>query len=481
MAEQDTRSQQVDAFIDAVRGARQRHAAAGGRIAVSRAPAVADVMGGIGEDSGALVLTRTLPLSVYMAAWTTPDRSIRLLRAASPRDATTGAIDLPVGVLTGADANGNTRDLTDLCRNGNYDWAIPIGLAIRHAFTAGRLPPLDSGLVLLVQSDLPAECDHGRLAVQATAAIDALARLADQKLDPLEQARLAADAITALTGVSCLRTALTAICGSDDGALLQIRFHPKIQWEALALPAEIDIVGARTTLSRPTTPERLLEARICAEMGHRMIRELQRHDGMTRDPNGGRLAAITPTEYVEHFRDRLPAKITGGVFTERFGSLRRLDGELEPRTPYKIRSRSEHQIYENRRVHEFAGSLARARRSGDLAALVRAGELMYASHWSHSQRCGIGGVETDRFASAIRRRGPDAGLFGAKVTGAGAGGEMVVLMRNDETARTALAEAVAEAEAASGRPIQTWTGALRGTAAYQPPALDDLVTSGVAS
>ena len=55
---------------------KSRHPAKTGP-AFSRAPAVADVMGGIGEEGGSLVLTATLPLSRPIGAKLSRHRALR--------------------------------------------------------------------------------------------------------------------------------------------------------------------------------------------------------------------------------------------------------------------------------------------------------------------------------------------------------------------------------------------------------------------
>ncbi|HUN80889.1 MAG TPA: hypothetical protein VMV81_05190, partial [Phycisphaerae bacterium] len=59
-------------------------------------------------------------------------------------------------------------------------------------------------------------------------------------------------------------------------------------------------------------------------------------------------------------------------------------------------------------------------------------------------------------------RGPANGLFGAKVTGGGCGGEMVVLMRDDAAAHSALASAIAEVQSGCQKAIHTYRGSLAG-------------------
>jgi galactokinase len=98
---------------------------------------------------------------------------------------------------------------------------------------------------------------------------------------------------------------------------------------------------------------------------------------------------------------------------------------------------------------------------------------MYASHWSHSQRCGIGGVETDRLVNAIRGHGPAAGLFGAKVTAGGEGGELVLLMLNDEQAHAALEQVASQARTETRQPVRVYDGALPGAESFQAPGMVD--------
>jgi L-arabinokinase len=442
-------------------------------------PAVVDVMGGIVEDSGSLVLTTTLATPGGVALWHIKDDLVRLRRGTMAGDDAALEFDLPIGAF---EPSATTAEaIAARCREAGCEWAAPICLTLRQAIADAVLPQLEGGVIVLLQSELPPDTDLGNRWAQAAATIDGLCRLFGVDAEPLQKSRICAEAVLALTGLYNLRTPMTALCGPPVGSLLQLRFHPQLLCQPLALPPGIIIKAAKARLARPTTQQRLIDTRMCAEMGRCMIAELQQSDGLRDDPSADRLATITPAEYVERYRDRLPPKITGKAFLAKFGSFRGLNGELDPLSTYKIRSRAEHHIYENRRVHEFAASVVRGRRSQSPEALIHAGELMYASHWSHSQRCGIGGVEADQLVSAIRKHGPQTGLFGAKVTGGGDGGELVFLMRDDERAHAALADAIAAAEAASGQTIQLYGGAMAGAEIFQPSELDGAIGSGTSA
>ncbi|MCG8407122.1 MAG: hypothetical protein MI923_18145 [Phycisphaerales bacterium] len=439
----------------------------GASVGVSRTPAVVDVMGGIGEDSGALVLTATAAMSFHTAVWQTAEDQVRIRFAPEANQNDGLNLALPMTAFT---ASGQV--LLDQCRRQNAEWATPTLLTLQKAMAEGIPAKLSGGLCFMIQTDFPESADLGRHSVQAAAAADAIYKLFAIQADRVAQARICAGAITELTGLGNLRKAMTALCGPANGSLLQLRFHPHLMCETLEMPEGITVQAVSTSLSRPTESQRLIETRLCSEMGHRMIVDLQQQDGMQLDPNNSRLSAITPTEYVERYRDRMPSKITWQAFVDRFGKLRGLeDRQDKPKSIYKIRSRAEHHIYENRRVHDFVTNLVRSRRNNSVETLVSAGELMYASHWSHSQRCGIGGVETDRLVNFIRGHGPKAGLFGAKVTAGGEGGELVVLMKDDEQAHAALADAVSQAEATSQKAVHVFGGSLPGAASFEAPDL----------
>jgi L-arabinokinase len=56
------------------------------------------------------------------------------------------------------------------------------------------------------------------------------------------------------------------------------------------------------------------------------------------------------------------------------------------------------------------------------------GDLMYQSHYSYTE-CGLGNEATDLLVDLVGEQG--SGLYGAKVTGGGAGGTVAVLGHRD--------------------------------------------------
>jgi len=58
------------------------------------------------------------------------------------------------------------------------------------------------------------------------------------------------------------------------------------------------------------------------------------------------------------------------------------------------------------------------------------GELMYQSHFGQSES-GLGCEAADYLVSLVCEEGASSGLYGAKITGSGAGGVVVILGKND--------------------------------------------------
>jgi L-arabinokinase len=123
----------------------------------------------------------------------------------------------------------------------------------------------------------------------------------------------------------------------------------------------------------------------------------------------------------------LPERMTGAEF------LRVRDGvddemsEVEPEIEYPVRAATLHPIEEQVRVETFLRLLDGP---DDEARFRMLRELMTASHESYS-RCGLGTAATDRIVRAVCSADCERGLIGARVSGGGSGGTVVVLGRSE--------------------------------------------------
>jgi L-arabinokinase len=408
------------------------------------APGSLDVMGGLAECTGSLTLSAPTAPGVHVVVVPRDDQRLRVVvrhspNASEPRDnghdndghrgeyeSRPAEVDLPLAafyeagqVVPAARMRARLQELG--CR------ARCAALAVVHTLLAGRhAPHLGGGADLLIASELPMDVDARHAAALQAAVVAGFNAALNLKLDPMQQAAIVQRAQRELLDFAVGAATPAAPLFASPGSLAQIWCRPFEVGEPLELPAGVTVIGVHCGVRHPAAEERFLQARTAALMGAKIIERMIAM-GKAPTPWGGYLAQVSITDYVDRFRDRLPTKLKGAAFLDRFGPLDDPLATIDPAVVYKVRSRAEHHIYEDERVQQFAERLRRASRTGDEQSLREAGELMYASHWSYGQRCGLGSIETDLLVNLIRAQA-DKGVYGARVSGIGSGGTVVALI-----------------------------------------------------
>jgi galactokinase len=164
--------------------------------------------------------------------------------------------------------------------------------------------------------------------------------------------------------------------------------------------------------------------------------------------------------------------LTGQDFLDRWGGMTDAVTRVDPGRTYSVRQSAAHPIYENQRVQLFRALLDGPLQPGALREerFRLLGELMYQSHLSYS-RCGLGSPGTDRLVELVRQAGPEAGLYGAKITGGGSGGTVAVLGRRE--AGGAIKELAARYAAETGYSPQILSGSSPGAMIFDNLRLVD--------
>jgi len=439
---------------------------------VARAPGRLDCMGGMADFSGALALQMPIEQGVYVAAGRRDDQNVYVESIGWGRQGESACSKWPLSWLYESDGQCVRPESFASHFEGADSWARHVAGVCLTLLESGCVPHLAGGVTLVLQSDIPAEAGLASSSAIQVATAKALAGLFEVELadHPLLMACRAAD--TRVVGAAPgLVDHLTCLRG-EAGALLQIRCQPDDVLGIVALPAEVKFAAVDSGVRLPIYHQRYVDNRAASLLGKFLIEQMLQSSGAVGDPTGGYLANIAPSEYVRRFRNELPVKLRGRDFLAEHGRPGSLGVAVDPERIYKVRSRTEHHIYENDRAHRFMERLARARRTGERDALIEAGELMYASHWSYGQRCGMGSIETDVLVNAIRERGPAHGFYGAKVTGGGCGGTVAVLMTDHAPAAAALNEACSAYEAKTGKRATVLAGTSPGAAAFGIRVLD---------
>lgn len=439
----------------------------------TRAPARLDVMGGFADYTGSLVLQCALPLEVRAAIAPRNDQKVSLTSLGWSNNGDHAQCVWPLSVLyTNSGKIASPENVSAHFEACGCPWARHIAGVYYTLLEAGAVPHFGGGASIILESDIPPHVGLGSSAAISVATGRLLSALSDRAIDPLELARLCQRAENLIVGLPTGITDKVASLLSEPGSLLQMLCQPHELRGFMQLCPGTTLVGIDSGVQVAKKTDKFVETRVASFMGLRIIENSLRNGPTGHDLIGGYLANITPTDYVEHFRDKLPTKMRGRDFLEKYGHLSDSATRVSPETIYKVRSRTEHHIYENDRVHRFAERMYRASRTGERDALVEAGELMYASHWSYSQRCGMGSIETDLLINLLREQGVTKGIYGAKVTGGGCGGVLAVLMMDSPVAREALDDVCRNYAAKVGKEARIFSGFATGAAAAPPQRVE---------
>ncbi len=434
----------------------------GGETFVARAPGRLDVMGGIAEYSGGLVLNAPIDRWVDVAVQLRDDEtlSIGLVGSEGATPASEATVPLDRVFLSGGPIDSaKGRSVVDGAASGVARGVVGV---LVEMVRSRLVKDVGGGVSVAVSSTLEGLSDVGRDAAVAAASVVAIARAFNIVLDPPVAAELCQAVENHWIGAPVgIADAMCALTGERD-RVARLRCQPCTLIGSSRLPDGVKLVGIDCGVRHATASQKYTNVRTATFMGRALIECIIAHERYDSLQWNGYVSGLSVNDYVARFRDRIPTKMMGGAFLDRFGETADPLTRVDPKGVYKVRSRTEHHVYENARAHRFAECLARADRTQDAKALTDAGELMYASHWSYGQRCGLGSIETDLIVNLAKGCASDAGIFGAKVTGRGCGGVVAVLMRNTDAARAAVNEMVETYQNKSGRTATLLTGSTSG-------------------
>jgi L-arabinokinase len=177
-------------------------------------------------------------------------------------------------------------------------------------------------------------------------------------------------------------------------------------------------------------------ARAAAFVGYRMICGWEKSP-ITRDHASaiprftdphwhGYLSNVSPSVFRSRYERQLPEMLTGE-------EILALDVEhpdpfttIRAAARYRVRDCVRYAVEENHRIRLFIDLVRAAAHVPAVSVYKQLGELMYQSHWSYTET-GLGCDATDLLVELVRTHAGEDLLFGAKVTGGGAGGTVAVL------------------------------------------------------
>ena len=397
-------------------------------IYVVRAPARLDCMGGVADYSGSLVCEMTLDRAVLMGLQARDDRKVVIHSAGvdalgmSP-DVTLALDDLAPGSGT-VDYDTIKRRFS---RAPESAWAAYVAGAFSVLRGEGHMDRFPHGATMVLVSNIPLRVGVSSSAALEIAAMHGLGLLYGIHLDGMTLAVLSQKVENHVVGAACgIMDQVACALGTRD-RLLSLLCQPHTVQEQTPVPDGVHFIGINSGIRREIKGSRYTNSRIGAFMGLAIIRDhLRSGNGTAANPRLGYLCNISTTEYVGSYRPLLPSSIAGRAFKRRYGATPDPVTTVDPAVRYKVRSRVEHPVYEHRRATDFTECIRLAGVTGHSGFLEQAGRLMYASDWSYTHRCGLGSAETSWIVREIRKLGVEAGFYGARITGGGAGGTVAV-------------------------------------------------------
>jgi galactokinase len=348
------------------------------------APGRLDLLGGVADYSGALVLETPTRLTTTVVA--EPADGLVVGPAELREDEVAKLAELPYPEIREA--------LADLPRWTHYLLGVALVL-VRH----GVIDPPRAELS--VSSEVPVS-----VGVSSSAALEvATARaLGARDLDPLELAGLCQQAENHVVGAPCGVMDQIAVAMGSPGSILPILCRPASVRPSVPLPAGVEVVGWPTGAEHDVSGSPYRRARVAAFMGKRMVEHAHGRtwDWVSALPNEG-LAG-------------LPDAFDGAAFLDRWGGTDDEVTAVDPVETYPVRAATAFGVGEHARGEQAAALLE----AGDVAGL---GPLLAASHAGYDAM-GLGHPAATAVVEEALAR---PGVHGARSSGGGCGGTVVVL------------------------------------------------------
>jgi L-arabinokinase len=399
---------------------------------VARAPGRLDLMGGIADYSGALVLQWPIREATRVALRRWPEPRVSILSIAP--GGVERRCDVPLDVV--ADPERPIDEVRGwFAADSTRHWAAYVA-GVLHVLVREHGAVLSGGATILVESDVPEGKGVSSSAALEAATMEAAIAAWQVRTEPRTRAVRCQQVENHIVGAPCgVMDQMASICG-EEGALMALLCQPAELQGSLRLPEGLGVWGIDSGIRHAVTGADYGAVRVGAFMGYRILAHLA---GLRATPGArvghvqiedtrwrGYLANVG-REAFERFAPRIPEMLDGGAFLARYQGTTDLVTQVDPARRYAVRTPAAHPVYEHERVSEWARCLtALASTSASQHDAERLGALMYESHDSYSA-CGLGSDGTDRLVALAREAGAQRDIYGAKITGGGSGGTVALL------------------------------------------------------
>jgi galactokinase len=299
-----------------------------------------------------------------------------------------------------------------------------------------------SGFEILVDSDIPIGKGVSSSAALEVATLKVFSEYYQLHFEGTELPILAQKVENLIVKAPCgLMDQLASYFGKP-GHLLPIICQPDILHDLLPIPENVFFMGIDSGTKHSISGNDYGKVRTSAFMGYSILANLEGIDtknikSISRNelPFEGYLTNIQMSYFKASFGKSLPLMMTGKDFIEKYGDILDDVTTINPTEKYPIRVATRHPIFENDRVQKFQRHLKIIPTTiTKQTPLNLMGNLMDESHKSYSE-CGLGSEKTDELVEMVYKK-INRGVFGAKITGGGSGGTVCFLCYGEKGKQT---------------------------------------------
>lgn len=405
----------------------------------SSAPGRLDVMGGIADYSGSLVLQKAINLHTNVDVFLRKDYLCNISSQLTDGTCLQTSYDYRSFLRKGKPDPIYAREY--FAKNKNEHWA---------AYILGCIIMLElvkkidfTGADIVIKTNIP----HGK-GVASSAALEisvlkALGNAFEIKYQGTEIAHLAQAAENYIAGAPCGMMDQLASAFGNPSSLLPIKCQPDLMYEPVNIPQHINFLGIDSGLRHQVAGASYAEVRCAAFMGYTIIALAEgasrkdiartRKSHLTWNlPYRGYLCNIPLNEFNSKYLSLLPDRISGKEFQDIFGETPDRITTIIPEKHYNVKICTSHPVNESYRVSQFLQFIQEINVQNDYLKIKeltrKMGTLMFESHKSYSL-CGLGTQRTDEMVTMAMHTD---GIVGARITGGGNGGTICLLAEGEK-------------------------------------------------
>ena len=399
-------------------------------IHIARAPGRLDLMGGNDDYTGGLVFESTIREATYAAAQLIDELSVELKNKTASDAGWQGDFRISMDNLFDEKKVREIVNVSPATR-----WTAYV-LGNIH-FLLRKFPgTIKSGLRLYMESDVPLNRGVSSSAAIEVAVMKSAAAAYGIELRGTELALACQWVENVIADSACGIMDQIAVVSGREGYILPLVCHPCIPEDLIRLPKQLKIWGIDSGVSHQVSGIEYEAARASAFMGYKIICDFENItvtlDTSTDIPRytdprwNGYLANIPRSVFWEKYDARLPQQMSRQQYLEKYKEHADPFTPLKENVVYNIRANTRYAVEENQRVQLFSELSRGASVVPSQRSFILMGELMYQSHYAYTE-CGLGATATDFLVNLCRNRGVSNGVYGAKITGGGAGGTVAIL------------------------------------------------------